>query len=289
MTTPPLYTRSKKHFQMATISPFLHTTPLPGRGLGTLATAPMPRGTRLIADPPVLAATAREMLNEDVLRARVVAAYAALDDAQRDRVRGLAADPAALARWRRVFEGEEAVARGWGAEGAGHVGGLGVEEKAHVMGAWNTNCFGVGPGESREGWVAVVAPSAARLNHSCRPNAVFAWNDAVGAITVQAIREIGMGEEVTIAYVDVVRKGEKRRRALSEGYGFDCGCEACVGGEEEGEQMRGRIGELRAWLEKRAERSMVEEDEKVEARELVEEGVKLHERAGLMGVHLADL
>ncbi|KAH7050280.1 hypothetical protein B0J12DRAFT_542123, partial [Macrophomina phaseolina] len=208
------------------IHPSLRTAvPLPGRGLGTLAAAPIPRGARLVVDAPVLAATARQTLNEAVLRAALVDAYAnQLDEGQRARVRGLAADARALEKWLAVFAEEEGVRRGWGADGHADADAdglaLAVPEKARLMAAWETNCFGVADGECDQGWVAVLAPDAARLNHSCVPNAVFAWNEAVGAIVVQSIREVCEGEEVVIAYVDVAGDGEKRREALRRGYGF---------------------------------------------------------------------
>ncbi|GME49816.1 hypothetical protein GTA08_BOTSDO01601 [Neofusicoccum parvum] len=268
------------------LHPSLQTLPLPNRGLGTLATAPLPKGTRLIADPPLLAADARTTLNEDVLRAHLVAAYAALAPAARQRIRSLAAAPAALERWSHVFREEEAAGRGWagddggGAASAGRAADLGVEEKARVVAAWATNCFGVGEGEGGgRGWAAVVAPAAARLNHACAPNAVFAWNEARGAIVVQAIRDVGVGEEVTIAYVDGVAGREERRGKLRAAYGFVCGCWACA--DEEGDGVRVRIEEVKRWLRE-------EGGEGEEARKMVVEGVELLERVGLVGVHLAD-
>lgn len=265
------------------LHPSLTTLPLPSRGTGTLALSPLAPGTRLIADAPVLGATTRQQLNHSVLAPALLATYTSLPTATRARVRDLAADAAALDRWREIFMKEEDAVRGWGDRPAADTSGLGVEEKARVMAAWGVNCFAVPGGEGE--WTAVVAPGAARVNHSCVPNAAWAWNGAVGRITVQAIREVGAGEEVTVAYVDTVLGGEERRRRLREGYGFECGCEACVGeGEEEGvlDGWRARIGEIGRGLREGGGSAE-------EVRALVEEGVELHGRCGLVGVHLANL
>jgi SET domain-containing protein len=46
-----------------------------------------------------------------------------------------------------------------------------------------------------------VFPSAARCNHSCAPNAHQSF-DAHGCVTVDTVREVKKGEELTIPYVD---------------------------------------------------------------------------------------
>lgn len=83
------------------------------------------------------------------------------------------------------------------------------------MASWNTNCFGLDDKENATKWAAVIAPTAARFNHAYVPNATFTWNDAVGAGTVQTTKEVDEGEELTIVYVDLTKRGKKRRESLS--------------------------------------------------------------------------
>lgn len=285
------------------VHPSLQVVPLPGRGMGSIATARIPQGTRLVSDAPVFAATNTQWKNEELLAQQLIPLYAGLPADQRTRIDNLAANPEAVARWAKFFRTEDAVAEAsasWATDPATDVAdaaapatvaasSLSVARRAHVMASWNTNCFGLDHKESVAKWAAVIAPTAARFNHACAPNATFAWNDAVGAITVQTIKEVDEGEELTIAYVDSTKRGKKRREALSRQYGFICDCSACAGGNEEDlDQIRKKIEELREVLVRQAKRGENEREEKT-AKMAVEEGVALHEKTGLVGVHLADL
>ncbi|KAL1618506.1 hypothetical protein SLS54_007234 [Diplodia seriata] len=300
-----------------TTHPSLLLAPLPGRGIGTLATAKIARGTRLVTEEPLLAATLGQTLNVELFAHSLVGAYAALSDDGRRRVAALAAHPEAVKEWIEFFKIEAAVAvaeaSAWGS-GAGDFvtttttttattmtfgteasaatdaapssssSSLSVEERAHLMAAWTTNCFGINKDESAAGWAGVIAPRAARFNHSCVPNAMFAWNDAVSAITVQTIKDVEEGEEVTVAYTDTTRAGRKRRESLKKLYGFDCDCSACSGDEVMLDDLRWRIRKLKGELA--GPSGKIEEER---AMEMVEEGVKLHEQADLIGSHLANL
>lgn len=62
---------------------------------------------------------------------------------------------------------------------------------------------------------------ASRINHSCVPNASYAWNEAVGRMEYVAVRKLLAGEEVTIDYGHT--KGH-----LVKYYGFECDCGACT-------------------------------------------------------------
>ncbi|KAB2578282.1 hypothetical protein BFW01_g8656 [Lasiodiplodia theobromae] len=277
-----------------TVHPSLHVVPLPGRGMGSIATARIPRGTRLVSDAPVFAATNTQWKNEELLAQQLIPLYAGLPADQRTRIDNLAANPEAVARWAKFFGTEDAVAEAeasWATDpdpAAATSSSLSVAQRAHIMASWNTNCFGLYNNESAAKWAAVIAPTAARFNHACVPNATFAWNDAVGAITVQTIKEVDEGEELTIAYVDSMKRGKKRREALSRQYGFVCDCPACADGkEEELNEMRKRTEELREILGREAKRGEDGRDGEI-AKMAVEEGVTLHEKTGLVGVHLAD-
>ncbi|OJD33271.1 set domain-containing protein 5 [Diplodia corticola] len=303
--TPTTSTSTSTPTSTTYTHPSIRLAPIPGRGLGTLATRPIPRGTRLVADRPLLAATNTQMLNAELFAHGLTAAHATLSADGRRQIAELAAREDVVGDWMEFWRLEEVVDRVAGAgagEGAwaGAWGGVGggvgsredegtetaattsVEEKAHLMAAWSANCFGVGEGESAGGWAGVIAARAARFNHSCVPNAGFAWNDALGAITVHAIREVEEGEELTVAYGDSTRRGAKRREALKRVYGFDCDCVACAGDEEELDGMRRRIKALKTELARRAD------GEQEISSELVEEGVRLHERAGLVGSPLVN-
>lgn len=68
----------------------------------------------------------------------------------------------------------------------------------------------------------------ARVNHSCVPNAVTHWNRETERLNLHAVRDIDVGEEITLGYIMLVKSGVERRRELKERWGFDCRCEACM-------------------------------------------------------------
>jgi hypothetical protein len=85
-----------------------------------------------------------------------------------------------------------------------------------------SNGYPLGPNSE----VGAIFPLVARLNHSCRPNAQHAWNEARGIEVVHAVRDIQEGEELTLSYLAGGASTERQSR-LKEYFGFDCTCEAC--------------------------------------------------------------
>ncbi|KAJ5639237.1 uncharacterized protein N7484_007099 [Penicillium longicatenatum] len=51
--------------------------------------------------------------------------------------------------------------------------------------------------------------TGSRINHSCIPNLIFAYNPIIGKETFHAIRDIAAGEELTIMYIDGVNRPRK--------------------------------------------------------------------------------
>jgi hypothetical protein len=74
--------------------------------------------------------------------------------------------------------------------------------------------------------LAGVFPLAARVNHSCRPNVAQTWNSNLNQLTIHAIRDIEVGEELCDSYVLLLEDSETRQAGL-DAYGFVCGCEVC--------------------------------------------------------------
>ncbi|XP_023330710.1 SET domain-containing protein 5 isoform X2 [Eurytemora carolleeae] len=97
-------------------------------------------------------------------------------------------------------------------------------------GIYFTNCFSIKQTTTVE-YPTAMLPILARLNHSCRPNTEFHWNDELGCDELRAFRNISQGEELTNCYLDLTIKGritqQERRSLLKSGYGFDCNCEVC--------------------------------------------------------------
>ncbi|KAL0575781.1 hypothetical protein V5O48_006200 [Marasmius crinis-equi] len=66
-----------------------------------------------------------------------------------------------------------------------------------------------------------------RVNHSCGPNALWRWDPTSFSITLEAVRPISAGSEITIPYIDCLQPRAERRKQLKSLYQFDCYCQHC--------------------------------------------------------------
>lgn len=67
-----------------------------------------------------------------------------------------------------------------------------------------------------------------RCNHSCSPNAHWKWDPASFSLTLEAVRDIGPSEEITIQYIDSTIDREQRLNKLQAWHNFDCLCPSCT-------------------------------------------------------------
>ena len=65
-----------------------------------------------------------------------------------------------------------------------------------------------------------------RCNHSCLPNAAFAWDGHRQVGRLSAIKAIAAGVEVTFNYGARGSRARRRRR-LQQRFNFECACELC--------------------------------------------------------------
>lgn len=108
-----------------------------------------------------------------------------------------------------------------------------------VVRIWEANCFRMGIGGG-------IFLKASRINHSCTPNAYFAWNANIQRETVHAIADIQANEEIFISYCHQRSDVYHRQQRLKH-YGFDCSCAPCLQNTALGrtsEARRCRMGEL---------------------------------------------
>lgn len=106
-----------------------------------------------------------------------------------------------------------------------------------LVSIYEANCYEMGSGSG-------ICFDAARINHSCVPNAHFSWNDKLKRQTVHAVKDIGKDEEITISYCSANRTLEERARELKP-YVFACSCPACQTGTSFGLRSRIRRQEMR--------------------------------------------
>jgi len=87
-----------------------------------------------------------------------------------------------------------------------------------------TNTFGEDFGDEEH---SLVVPETARLNHDCRPNAMYYFDRKTLTHYTHASRTIYAGEEITITYIDPLQTRLRRRAAIKRSWGFDCSCSLC--------------------------------------------------------------
>ncbi len=94
---------------------------------------------------------------------------------------------------------------------------------------FEANSFGMGTDRNsteRHG----IFLQASRFNHSCVPNAHFAWNSWTQRLTVHALENIPRRREIFVNYrtYDFTTMSRNQRQAdLTNTYNFNCTCRAC--------------------------------------------------------------
>ncbi|KAK5170970.1 uncharacterized protein LTR77_004114 [Saxophila tyrrhenica] len=93
-------------------------------------------------------------------------------------------------------------------------------EIGQVVAIFRNNAFTIAQGAT------AFCKDAARLNHSCVPNAMHVDDQVNDCYVVRATREINEGEELLLSYVPEMQPKADRQSQL-EKYGFTCTCVAC--------------------------------------------------------------
>ena len=161
----------------------------PGEGLGCFASTTIQPGTLILSETPLFSVA------EPRSNSAVVSAFASLADSQKIQYLSLYAQ--------KTYKLKE----------------NGEEEEARVIDIFNSNAWQTGSKTS-------ICPLAARFNHSCIPNASFAFNPLTGKITIHAIVAIPPGTQIKLSYERPYQTTLSRRAKLAS-YGFTCTCPAC--------------------------------------------------------------
>ncbi|KAM0451340.1 hypothetical protein ACHAO4_006015 [Trichoderma viride] len=164
--------------------------PIPGKGLGLIATEKIPKGARILSELPIFKISYAEN-NRQVLANHIAKQLKDLDEAKQ-----------------RAFLDLQ------------NVYGL---NDGPFLGIARSNVTPLGPGASEGG----LFLDASRINHSCRPNTHKSWNANLQRLTVHAVRDIERGEEITVSYLGEVMGYIERQMILKERFRFDCGCDRC--------------------------------------------------------------
>jgi len=258
--------------------PLFEIRPTPHAGLGLFATSPIPRGTRILSEPPLLA-----LRPSETDPSSIHAAFLALPAAAQATIISLDAVEDADSGPFRTHIAELAAQREEHDTPDLQAALLVALEEFKVISVFRTNAFNMGSAgaepeaqleeeEEREGKrdregegegegdreadegadepAVGLFPIAARLNHSCLPNAHVTFNQRIGQLTVHATHDVLPAEEITFPYLGATSfymPRERRQEGLRR-WGFECACAACGGGEEGERHERRRAMLLRNQL-----------------------------------------
>ncbi|KAJ7176097.1 hypothetical protein C8R43DRAFT_872919 [Mycena crocata] len=70
--------------------------------------------------------------------------------------------------------------------------------------------------------------NTSRCNHSCAPNALWHWDASSFSLSLEALRPIQAGQEITVAYITPTYNRAERRAKLKTMYNFSCHCDTCA-------------------------------------------------------------
>lgn len=163
--------------------------PIPGKGYGIVAARKIKTGERIFSEAPLLKLP-RNVGSKEGLKVKIKAKLNSYPRIYRDAYRDL---------WN-SYRGD-----------------------SPEVGIALTNAYPLGPNASTTG----IFLHAARLNHSCHPNAQDTWNEARLELTLHACCDIEEGEEITITLLSTRGCRKARQRVLKLNCGFTCLCCLC--------------------------------------------------------------
>ncbi|KAJ3531162.1 hypothetical protein NM688_g7611 [Phlebia brevispora] len=97
-------------------------------------------------------------------------------------------------------------------------------------GIFQTNVLPCGSNDSNSGHRAIkgaIFLLGSRLNSSCVPNVNNSWDESTGRLVFRVVRDVEAGDELCIAYGNILATRERRRKELKARFSFICECEAC--------------------------------------------------------------
>ncbi|KAI0659794.1 SET domain-containing protein [Cubamyces menziesii] len=123
-----------------------------------------------------------------------------------------------------------------------------------LVGLWLTNAIPCGTPDDPHGdktEVEGIFPAIARLNASCCPNLYHWWDAATQRLYFRAARDIAIGEELCMTYMDALVPRAKRLALIKQHYNYECRCPACKLTDQEGhdsDYRRSTIARIRSQL-----------------------------------------
>lgn len=235
--------------------------PAGAKGNGLFARVDIPKGTRILAESPLIVipiSTSQQFTKFVAIAKSIPDKIAELDQ--------LHCNPALLDEQKPgniILQ-----VRGEGFDPAAD------PDMVKRYGVYRTNCVDMPSKKEGQEESAGLCPLYARINHSCLPNVYFSWNERCQREVVHAGRDVAAGEEILANYLGsdaTFMTRAQRDMRLRRYWGFACDCPACA---EDTDELREEL----AWLEAH----LVEIDTSREGPDAAEEGLETAQE--LMGL-----
>ncbi|KAF2193061.1 SET domain-containing protein [Zopfia rhizophila CBS 207.26] len=200
--------------------------PSPGKGLGAFVTRSLEPGTLIMQEAPLIKVYPPEIRDGvgyplDTIQRLVREAFEALSEDGKAEILALSAH---------IFPHETTAA-----------------DYDPLLPIFRSNSFNTGD-------FFGLFPKVARINHSCRPNTAYYWNERLRKRVVYATRRVEEGEELSLSYIPLLHTKADRELRLNQ-YGFKCTCEVCSAAandimvsDQRREQIRRAIYDLESEL-----------------------------------------
>ncbi|QDS67497.1 hypothetical protein FKW77_001415 [Venturia effusa] len=173
---------------------------IPGKGKGVVALKPLKAGACILAELPLFYIPTG---NEDTKPARILSAFDKLPVATQTKYLD-------LHEWEPKTPGTCLKSPRWKSRPA---------HERKIISIFFCN-----------NWDGRMMYMGSRFNHECVPSAESSF-DGDGRYQAVLLRDVEMGEEVTVTYIwDESPVSAEERREKLRLWGFECGCSACVEG-----------------------------------------------------------
>ncbi|CAH0493555.1 unnamed protein product [Peronospora farinosa] len=100
-----------------------------------------------------------------------------------------------------------------------------------LFGLVNCNAFSLANDVTNEALGIGIYPDGALFNHDCDPNCIVSFKGR--EMLVHVVKDVGVGQELTVSYIELLQSTKARRSELRESYFFDCECLRCQAGRKE--------------------------------------------------------
>ncbi|KAE9377885.1 TPR domain-containing protein, partial [Stipitochalara longipes BDJ] len=257
------------------------------KGLGVFAKAFIPRGTRILSESPLLAIRTGQNAGDIYSASRILS----LEEKSRFlQLSSHVTKELSILRWSQAawYTLKYTLTSLFGRKGKVLIAWQNPKEHVMILSIFRNNAFNLG---SSSEYQQAVFPRISRINHSCVPNAQGNFHNELGRFNIHATRDIEVGEELTLNYLQELGAGRKKRQErLLVGYGFECECPACdlkLETARDGERRRIRMHEhLAEYVEDMGSGAVQSLEADLEA---VQRFIRLLEGEGIAGRELSTL